>query len=189
MGKKIALGVVGLIVMGVLVVLGLAAGKPDRLVVERSLAIGAPRAVVEPLIVDFARWEGWMPWRRYDPNQRVTLSPVSAGPGATYAWQGNDDVGRGRMEMRSVESTDTATRVTIDMHFLEPWESHAVVVFTIADTSSGSRVTWAMDSEANFGSKVFQVVADMDGMLGADFERGLADIARLATGSAESAGR
>lgn len=181
MVKKIALGVAGLLLLGILVVLGLASQKPDRMMVERSLDIPASRAVVEPLITDFARWEGWMPWRRYDPNQRVTLGAISAGAGATYAWEGNDQVGKGTMLIRAVDSDAERTRVIIDMHFLEPMDSVAVVTFTIAGNSNASRVTWSMDSESNFGSKIFQVFMDMDGMLGADFDRGLADMRRLAT--------
>jgi len=44
-------------------------------------------------------------------------------------------------------------------------------------------VVWGMDSANTFPSKVFMVFADFDAMLGADFEKGLANLAGRVEGS------
>jgi hypothetical protein len=44
-------------------------------------------------------------------------------------------------------------------------------------------VTWATDGRNNLGAKLFQLVVNMDKLLGADFERGLASLKALAEGA------
>lgn len=138
----------------------------------------APRFVAYPYVNDFARWGSWSPWHALDPNQKITMSPVTAGQGATYEWQGNSDVGKGRMSLR--ESVQDQ-KVVEDLAFLEPFESNSVVTFTFTFTAQGAatQLTWAMDTENNFMSKAFGLFMDMDAMIGADFEKGLVKLKPL----------
>src|SRR5688572_1320615 len=95
MFKKIAI----VIVIALAVVLALAAMKPDSFRVERSATIKAPPEKIFPLIDDFHRWDAWSPWEKRDPAMKRTHSGAPAGKGAVYAWDGNKDVGKGRMEI------------------------------------------------------------------------------------------
>jgi len=47
---------------------------------------------------------------------------------------------------------------------------------TITDSGAGTNVTWAMDGHNNFMAKAFSAFMDMDKMIGADFEKGLAGL-------------
>ena len=103
MFQTIALIVVLLIVVAVAVVLILAARKPDEFQVRRAATIKAPPQRIFDLINDFHRWAGWSPWEKKDPAMQRTFSGAAGGKGAAYEWDGNKNVGKGRMEI--IEST------------------------------------------------------------------------------------
>jgi len=167
--KKVAIAVVVLIA-GILV---FAATKPDMFQVERSLVMNAPPEKIFPLIDDFHNWEAWSPWEKLDPKMKKDHSGSASGPGAVYAWEGNSDVGKGRMEI--TESTPSS-HVTIKLDFLEPFEAHNTAEFSLGPSGSGTNVVWVMHGENNFIGKVMQVFMDMDSMVGKDFEAGLANM-------------
>jgi hypothetical protein len=61
-------------------------------------------------------------------------------------------------------------------------ESTATCTLTVAGTPTGSSVTWSMDGNHNFIGKAFGMFMDMDNMLGADLEKGLAQLKTVAEG-------
>src|SRR5438477_7743282 len=71
------------------------ATRPDAYHVERSATIDAPAATVFAQINDLSVWKEWSPWEKRDPAMKRTLSANTSGVGATYAWEGNKDVGKG----------------------------------------------------------------------------------------------
>src|SRR5262245_51942507 len=97
--KKVLIGLV-------LIVGGFAAyvvTRPDTYRVERSARIEAPARVVYAQLDDFRAWGAWSPWEKLDPQLKRTFEGPATGPGSSYAWQGNDKVGKGRMTI--VEAT------------------------------------------------------------------------------------
>ena len=134
MFKKIALGVVVL----VLVVLGLASMQPDSFRVQRMIAIQAPPEKIAPLISDFHQWALWSPWEKLDPGMKRTFSGAPKDQGAVYAWEGNDKVGAGRMEITSLTQP---SNVGIKLDFLKPFESHCVTDFTLRNNGDMTTVT------------------------------------------------
>ena len=106
-----------------------------------------------------------------------TVGTVSQGKGAVYEWDGNDDVGKGRMEI--VES-NPPSRVGIRLDFLRPFEAHNTAEFTLAPEGDATRVTWAMYGPMPFASKVMSLFFSMDRMIGKDFEAGLAKMKSVA---------
>ena len=111
MVKKIAVIIVTLIA----VVLIYAATRPDTFRIERSTSIKAPPEKIFPLINDFRQWEAWSPWEKIDPAVKRSYSGADSGKGAVYAWQGNKDIGQGRMEI--IESTPSAN-IVMKIHFI-----------------------------------------------------------------------
>src|SRR6185437_13854364 len=81
------------------VVLILAATRPDTFRVERTATMKAPADKIFPLIADFHQWLNWSPWEGRDPAMKRTYSGAERGKGAAYAWEGNKNVGSGRMEI------------------------------------------------------------------------------------------
>src|SRR6267378_921377 len=169
MFKKIAI-VVGVLIAGVL---GLAMTKPDSFNVQRTTKIKAPPGKIFPLIDDFNNWGSWSPWEKVDPAMKRTHGGAASGRGAVYEWDGNSKVGKGRMEITDAASP---SKVTIKLDFLKPIEGHNIAEFTLEPQGDSTSVTWAMRGPSPFISKVFQVFISMDGMLGKEFETGLANM-------------
>jgi uncharacterized protein YndB with AHSA1/START domain len=172
MFKKIAIVVVVLIAA----VLAFAATKPDTFRVQRSAAIKAPPEKIFPLLNDFQRWETWSPWEKKDPAMKRTFSVVTSGKGAVYSWEGNKEVGQGRME---IADSVPPSRLAIKLDFLKPFEAHNTVEFTLAPQGDATSVTWAMQGPP-YLLKIMHVFLDMDSMVGKDFETGLANLKAVA---------
>jgi uncharacterized protein YndB with AHSA1/START domain len=171
---KIAAGGVVLLVA---VVLAFAATRPDSFSVRRAASIQAPPEKIFPLISDFSRWSAWSPYERKDPAMKRSFSGPAAGKGAVYAWEGNGDVGQGRMEIADAVAP---SRVTLKLDFVKPFEAHNKVDFTLEPKGGATEVTWAMDGPMPFISKVITLFVDMDRMVGGDFEAGLANLKAVA---------
>ena len=169
-----ALGLIaGVLVLTVAALLVYASTRPDNFRVQRSASIGAPPEKVYANLADFQRWPAWSPWEKRDPGMKRTVSTPSAGKGATYAWEGNNDVGSGRMEIVEAEP---AKKLGIKIDFLKPFEAHNAVDFTLRPSGNATEVTWAMYGPATFTTKLIGVFMDMDAMVGKDFEAGLANL-------------
>jgi uncharacterized protein YndB with AHSA1/START domain len=173
MFKKIAIVVVVLVAA----LLAFAATKPDTFRVERSATIKAPPEKIFPLLNDFQRWETWSPWEKKDPAMKRTFSVVSGGKGAVYSWEGNKEVGQGRME---ISDSVPPSRLAIKLDFLKPFEAHNMVEFTLAPQGDATSVTWAMQGPSPYFMKIMHVFLDMDSMVGKDFEAGLANLKAVA---------
>ncbi len=173
---KIAIIVVVALVVLVGGILAYAASKPDTLRVQRSATIKAPPEKLFPLISNFHGWETWSPYEKKDPVMKRTFSGAESGVGAIYEWNGNKDVGSGRMEITEATAPN---KIAIDLHFLTPFEAHNVAEFAIQPKGDSTEVTWTMHGPALFMTKVMGVFIDMDNMIGKDFEVGLSNLKKL----------
>ena len=167
----------GAIVLLVLVLVVLAARKPDAFRVQRATTIQALPEKVFPLVNDFRAWESWSPWDKIDPNLKRTYTGPASGTGTVYEWLGNKRVGQGRMEIKEAVAPH---RITIQLDFLKPFAAHHVAEFTMTPEAGGTTVTWTMDGRQPFLLKVITLFMSMDKMVGKDFERGLANLKALA---------
>jgi carbon monoxide dehydrogenase subunit G len=175
---KKALIVVAVLVVVLVVVVAL---QPATFRVARSATIAAPPSAVFAQVNDFHRWEAWNPWQKLDPGAKNTYSGAPAGEGAAFAWDGNDDVGAGKMTI--VESRpDDLVRIRLD--FLRPMEATNTAEFTFVPEAQGTRVTWSMTGENGFLGKAVGLVMDMDQMVGSEFEKGLASMKSVAESDA-----
>jgi uncharacterized protein YndB with AHSA1/START domain len=163
--------------LAVLLLLGavllFAATGPDTFRVKRATSIKAPPERIFPLINDFRRWGAWSPYEKKDPGMKRSYDGPPAGAGAVYAWEGDGNVGQGRMEIVEASPPD---KVAIKLDFTRPFEAHNRVVFTLAPAGGATEVTWDMQGPANYLSKLIGVFINMDRMVGKDFEAGLANL-------------
>jgi hypothetical protein len=102
---------------------------------------------------------------------------VTSGKGAQYAWEGNKEVGQGRME---IAESVPPSKVAIKLDFVRPFEAHNTVEFTLDPKGDATNVTWAMQGDTPYLAKIIHVFIDMDKMVGKDFEAGLANLKTLA---------
>ena len=173
-----AFAVIGcLVVAGIAVVLILAATKPDQFCVSRSAAIKASPAKIFPMINDFKAWTAWSPYENKDPDMKRIYGPTTAGKGATYAWDGNSNVGGGNM---LITDAPPPSRVTLELNMVKPIEAHNMVDFTLAPAGDTTTVTWTMRGQAPYFAKIIHVFFNMDKMVGGDFEAGLAKLKTVA---------
>jgi uncharacterized protein YndB with AHSA1/START domain len=162
--------------VAIAIVLILAATKPDTFQVQRSATIKAPPEKIYPLIYDFNQWKGWSPWENRDPAMKRTYSGAAAGEGAVYAWDGDKNVGSGRMEILDASAP---SKIVIKLDFLTPFEAHNTAEFTMLPQGDATNLTWLMHGPAPFISKLMHVFMNIDRMVGKDFEAGLANLKSL----------
>ena len=164
------------VAIAIAVVLILAATKPDTFSVQRATTVRAPPEKIFPSINDFHQWATWSPWEDKDPAMKRTYSGAGSGKGAVYAWDGNKNVGTGRMEILEVSAP---SKIVIKLDFFKPFEAHNTAEFTMLPQGDATSLTWLMHGPAPFMSKVMQVFMNMDKMIGKDFEAGLAKLKKL----------
>jgi hypothetical protein len=169
--------VLGIVIILVAAVLILALTKPDSFSVQRATTIKASPEKILPLIEDFHSWALWSPWETVDPKMKKTYSGATTGKGAVYEWEGNMAVGKGRMEITEVIPN---SGVTIKLDFEKPMEGHNIAKFSLAASGDNTTVTWTMHGPANLMSKVMQVFASMDKMVGTQFGKGLSNLKAVA---------
>ena len=166
-----------IVVALVVALLGFAATRPNTFRVQRVKSIKAPPEKIFPLIADLHRWTAWSPYERKDPAMRRAHSGAASGPGAVYEWEGNRDIGKGRME---ITEASPPARVTIKLDFVKPFEAHNIVEFTLEARGDSTTVTWALHGPMPYVSKLMSVFFSMERMVGADFEAGLASLKAVA---------
>src|ERR1700682_1806265 len=150
--------------VAIAVVLILAMTKPDTLSVQRAATFKAPPEKIYSLINDFHQWGSWSPWENKDPAMQRSYSGAASGRGAVYAWEGNKNVGSGRMEI--IDASEPS-KIVIKLDFLKPFEAHNTAEFTMLPQGDGAtNISWVMHGPAPFMSKMMQVFMNIDNMVG-----------------------
>jgi uncharacterized protein YndB with AHSA1/START domain len=165
-----------ILALAIAVVLILAARKPDTFAVERTASITAAPEKIFSLIGDFHQWRSWSPYEVKDPDMQRSFSGTASGKGAVYAWNGNRNVGSGRMEILDAPPPQ---KVVIKLDFFTPFEGHNTAEFTLLPQGSSTNVKWLMHGPCPFMMKIMHVFIDMDNMIGKDFAVGLANLKRV----------
>lgn len=162
-----------------------AATREPNYTVTRSASLAAPRDVAYAQVADFHAWHRWSPWARLDTNMKTEFQGAPAAVGSSYYWTGNDKVGEGRM---TIAQAMPGSQLGIKLEFMRPFASVNSSEFTFAPEAAGTRVTWTMKgNKGGLIGKAFSMFMDFDKMVGADFERGLANLKTVAEAEATKA--
>ncbi len=164
------------LVLAIAIVLILAATKPDTFGVQRAALVKATPEKIFPLISDFHQWGSWSPYEHKDPAMKRAFSGAASGKGAVYAWDGNKNIGSGRMEILDASAP---SKIVIKLDFFTPLEGHNTAEFTMLPQGDATKLTWLMHGPAPFIGKIMHVFINMDRMIGKDFEIGLANLKAL----------
>lgn len=174
--KKTLIALVVIVIVFVIVV----AMQPTNFTITRTTTIAAPADILFAQVNDLHKWDAWSPWAKLDPAMKQTHEGAPAGVGAIYSWDGNNDVGAGRM---TITETRTNEAVVIRLEFFKPMAGVSDTEFTFkAADANGQKteVTWTMSGKNNFMSRAFCMFMNMDKMVGGDFEKGLASLKTIA---------
>ena len=169
--------IAAVVAVAVACVLLYATTRPDSFRVTRTASILASPEKVFALVDDFHRWSDWSPWEKLDPAMKRTFGGPASGKGASYAWEGDGKVGAGRME---ITAASPASAIAIQLDFTRPMVGHNIAEFAFVPSGSGTDVTWTMHGPSPFVAKVMGLFVSMDGLIGKDFEAGLANLKAVA---------
>ena len=165
-----------IVAIAIAAVLIYAATKPGSFRVQRTAAIGAPAERIYPLIDDLHAHHAWSPFEK-DPAMKRTHSGAERGRGAVFEWEGNRQVGKGRLAI--TDSTPRKVTMTLDM--FSPFKANNIVEFTLKPNGGGATdVTWAMHGQQPYMAKLMSTFINCDKMVGSQFEEGLAKLKAIA---------
>jgi uncharacterized protein YndB with AHSA1/START domain len=176
---KILIGIAAVIVM----LLIIAAMRPSEFRVTRTANISAPPGVVFEQVNDLHKWEAWSPWAKIDPTAKISFEGPPAGTGAGYDWVGNSKVGEGHMtitESRPVEL------IRFRLDFRKPFAGTNIAEFTFKPEANQTVVSWSMSGKYNFMVKVMGIFMNCEKMIGGQFEKGLADLNKVAQAASKN---
>jgi Polyketide cyclase / dehydrase and lipid transport len=174
---KIILLVIALLIVGVVV---FASTKPNVFSIARKLHIKASPEKIFAEVNDFNRWKSWSPWERKDLAMQRIFSGPTSGVGTIYEWNGNKNVGQGRME---ILESNASQKLIIKLDFFKPFEAHNIAEFNFTSDGDGTLVSWEMRGPQIFIGKLMSVFIDCDKMVGPDFEAGLRNLQKLTESS------
>jgi hypothetical protein len=158
--------------------------RPDTFKIARSAIVDAPPERIYPLINDLHDWEQWSPWAKLDPEQVVTFEGSPLGAGAVMNWSGNKKVGAGKMKIKESSQNE---RVRLKIQFLKPMRAINDVQFDLKPIGeTRTEVIWTMSGKNEFIAKAMHAFMNMDKIVGADFERGLANLKSIAEAPASA---
>lgn len=180
--KKVILAIFIVLVLVVVVFCAVVAMQPEDFKITRSATVNAPPEKVFEQVNDFHKWDAWSPWAKLDPTMKTTYSGALSGTGAGYSWVGNDQVGEGKMTITDSHSSDI---IKIDLEFIKPFAAKNVTDFSFKPDGDKTNVTWTMAGKNNFMAKGFNLVMNIDKMVGGDFEKGLAQLKTVSESAAK----
>jgi hypothetical protein len=169
--------------VAVLALVAFVATRPAEFRVVRAASFAAPAPAVFAQVNELRKWEAWSPWAKKDPQMKQTYEGAPAGTGAVTSWQGNKDVGEGRMTI--VESRPNEL-IRFKLEFFKPFAATNSAEFTFSPQGGQTAVTWSMTGQNNFIGKALCLFFDMDKMVGGDFEKGLAGIKAIVEAKSRS---
>lgn len=168
--KKIIYGFA--IVMVLIVVVGLF--LPSEFRVERSITVNATPDKVFQHIVDLKQWRNWGVWFERDPNMQITYTGNQSQVGMKSSWISEQE-GSGEMTIKAIKPNE---KVVYDLYFPD-FDMGSTGELTLVREGDKTNVIWADygDVGGNPINHYFAVM--MDGMIGPDFEAGLANLKAL----------
>jgi uncharacterized protein YndB with AHSA1/START domain len=172
MAIKILAGVV----VAIVAFLGFASMRPADFRYERSGVINAPPEKIYPFLSDFNLGSQWNPYEEKDLNMKKSYSAEQGRVGSSMSWEGNNQVGSGRLEITRLEPNDS---VDIRLTMTEPMNMSHNVHYKLEPIESGTRFTWWQEGQNNIIGKVMTVVIDCDKMFGEDMEKGIAKLKKV----------
>jgi effector-binding domain-containing protein len=167
--------------VGVLLIVAIAAAYmlPRHVRVERSAAIAAPRATVFTVLNSFALFNKWSPWFELDPEAKYAHEGPGAGVGAKLSWVGNPQtLGSGS---QIITASEPYEMVAANVDFGQGG-SPAKQVYALSANGTGTNITWSIDVDLGMNPVSRYFGLGFDGMIGKDFDKGLALLKKFAEG-------
>ncbi|MGZ3723596.1 MAG: SRPBCC family protein [Bdellovibrionales bacterium] len=174
---KIAIAVAVILTMIVIY----AAVTPPAFLLTREITINAPAAVIFEHLNNPRKFDVWNPWTKSDPNLKMIYEGPVEGMGASCIWNGNSQVGEGKMTI--IESTPTSL-VKSRLDYIRPFPSTAEAVFTLKPDGAQTVVAWSISGDRPFVPRLMNVVLNIDKMIRDTFDKGLGKLKEISEAQA-----
>lgn len=158
---------------------------PDAVEMRREIVIAATPDEIFPFISDYNAFNRWSPWADRDPAAVYEIT--GSGVGQRMTWRSdNPDVGSGAQTLVEIAPPSRAvSRLEFD------GMGKAMSAIELSPVEGGTRVTWSFETKMRDGAPiVMQPIATymgffMEGMVGPDYEEGLARLKTAVEGQAD----
>lgn len=159
------LGIVLLVLIGLVLIVG--AVMPKEVNLTRSVTIDAPQEAVYNTVANLRSWPEWNPWAQADSTMEWTFGATTEGAGAYYTWT-SENSGDGRMDI-----TDTSAPDSLSILVAFDGQGDATGDFVFRPAGNATETSWSFHSDFPFPFNAMLLFMDMEGLIGADYERGL----------------
>jgi uncharacterized protein YndB with AHSA1/START domain len=163
------------LVIVVAILLIVVATRPADFRVERSATIAATPDALFEQVNNHRNFQKWSPWDKMDPTVKNTYSGPDSGVGSACSWVG-DKIGEGTA---TIIESKPGELVRERMDWRKPMQGTSTVEFTFQPQGDKTVVTWAMYGKNDFMGKFISLFMNCDKMCGPQFEKGLADLAKI----------
>lgn len=148
-----------------------AAFLPAEYRVERSAVIGKPVEEVYSYTVDFTYRAAWDPWFQMEPTAGSEIHIAEGFLGSSWTWEG-EKLGSGTLTIRELVENES---IVSSLEFRTPRPASSTVRWAFQTVEEGTGVHWSVEGSLSYPVERFFGLM-MDGMLGKDLERGLANL-------------
>jgi uncharacterized protein YndB with AHSA1/START domain len=149
--------------------------------VERSITIAAPPDAVFVWFNSHKKFNEFNPWLKMDPEAKVEYAGPETGVGSISTWHGKM-TGKGKATITESKPNEL---IRLRMDWLEPMEGVSTVDYLFKSDAGKTTVTWAMyGRNESLPARMISLVMDCESMCGPEFDKGLADMAKLVTAAA-----
>ncbi len=143
--------------------------------VTRSLLVNAPPEKIYPLVADPRGWKQWSVWNQRDPAMAITYSGAPSGVGAVWEWRSATE-GDGRMSFTRAEAPGL---LGYELYFPDFGTTSRGELRLVLE-GNATRVSWTMEGNMGRNPLFSWIALFADGMVGKDFEAGLAGLKAVA---------
>ena len=148
---------------------------PEGFRVERDVVINRSNDQVFNYLVKLKNQEKWGPWVKKDPNVKLKYTGEDGKEGFVARWESDhEELGTGEQEIKRVVD---GKQVDLELRFEKPWESTSDAYYiTSEEGPDKTKVRWGFTGKLARPMNLLLVFTDFEGMVGKDFEEGLANL-------------
>lgn len=137
--------------------------------VMREITINRPKQEVFDYVKHLRNQDNYSVWVRRDPTMKKDFRGTDGNVGFVYAWDGNDQAGKGEQEIKSIKDGES---IDVELRFEKPWEGIAYApIATETVSENQTKVRWGMKGKSAYPMNFMNLF--MDGMLGKDIDKSL----------------
>jgi len=164
---------IGLTALSLLVLLLVAALFIQKeYTVEREVTVNKNKEEAFGYIKYAKNQDSYNKWVMADPAVKKEYRGTDGTVGFVYAWDGNNKVGKGEQQIKSIEE---GRRVDFDLHFIKPFEGKATAwIITEAVSDHQTKIKWGMRGRNPYPLNLMNLF--IPNILGRDLETSLAKL-------------